>query len=562
MRRNNKQYKDKAHKNFKTDADSLRYDQVYYTNAPFVGDAPSTNYKFTGTPYIDLGSTSALYSELVSSRNILNGGRNFVTGSPAVIDYGTVANDDSGADWELNTDGVLVPNTVAEQIELKAGLIEAKIRNSMYTELDILNYVPVIDTKIQGNTVSSGQLYVRYIMAAKYNTFVIARFWSDLQAVVRSMVLMARNNKLLVDRVNMVMNELRRSRIQASLQSLTSASTMIMTDEWMWNNVCSTTGCTKLDESLSSPIIYLGASVNRNMYKNKDTWLQLKRTASDPSAETKYKLTLDLYTLPSIPHMIEQMLTADDTTWITEVTKFGNEVLKGAQKLTLAISSLQHIYQVLNTALAQIGQSIISERFGFRSLSLDIFSSPSFNAVSILNYNILKFANITYETTGSLTRTVKALVPCNIANIPIDAFKTNFVLATQNYGTDYKALTDVSDLYIHKIYAFSYEESTEFPKCHNINAWWATVTTKLATRDFYGLNVALPDIEMKNLTNHQFYTMRKFLNKYEPIYRLARSGGNIEWYVADNVYGTVEVSYVPIYDKILMRAVTNFGLID
>lgn len=560
--RNNKKFRDKANNMHRTDADSLRFDQVYYQNAPFTGESPSVSHKFTGTPYIDLGATSALYSEMVSTRNFDKGGNNFVTGAPAMIDYGTISNDDTGADWELNDDGVLVPNTVAEQIELKAGLIEAKIRNSMYTELDILNYVPVIDTKIQGNTVSAGQLYVRYMMASKYNTFVLARFWTDLQAVIRSLVLMSRNNKLLVDRVNMVMNEMRRSRIQAALQSLTSASTMIMTDSWMWHNVLNTTGCTKLDESLASPVVYMGTAVNLNMYENKSTWLQLKRTASDPSAETKYNLTLDLYTLPSIPAMVEAMLTLDDTEWINKVNAFGQEVLKGAQKLTLAIASLQHIYQVLNTALAQIGQDIISDRFGFQQLSLDIFGKPAFNATNILNYNILKFSTIEYETTGSLTRTVKALVPCNIANIPIDAFKTNFVLATKDYGNDYKALVDVSDLYIHNIYGFVYYDNGTFKKCHNINAWWGVATAKTKLLDFYGLKIQVPEISLEGFANHMYFSLRKFMDKYEPIYRIGKTIDKLDWYIADGVFGTVEVSYMPIYDKVLMRAVSNFGLID
>lgn len=92
----------------------------------------------------------------------------------------------------------------------------------------------------------------------------------------------------------------------------------------------------------------------------------------------------------------------------------------------------------------QIGSEVFQDRYAFRKISIDIFQPCAVEIEPLLNLSIFKNVKIDFNTHNALAKTVLATVPCNIQNVPVDACKTNFVLALHDCPGEYKSLVDIS----------------------------------------------------------------------------------------------------------------------
>lgn len=555
-------------KNTQYNVNDIRYDQVYFQNGELGNASPDIVGSFPGSNYVDLGTPSKLYSELTSTRTL--GQESAIQSTPILVEFGSIGTDDSGANWEVDsTDGnILRPNAAAMQVELKMGLIEAKIRNAMYTDLDILKYTPSVNTVLSGtgeNTViASGQLYTRYLLASKYNTYILAKYWATIQSTIYAICSLASRNKLLVDRANLLVNEMKRAKIRAALQSLETASTMVMTDEQIIKSVFAIHGVAKLSDSLLAPLMTVNASITNGAYTDPDTYLKIKeKGATKDSTELKLALPNDIEMPATLKSMVNSLFTNVDNEWVNTVQTFGAKVLASATRLTLAISSIQKPFQMFNTAMQQIGFEVLDRRFGFRAISCDIFGSPHIQANHILSLYNLKFCKLEFSTEGALSKTVTAHVPMTIEGRPIKEFQTNYVLSTVASPGDYQPLLNLNDFNMKTVtYLSSWKELSTGIKCTNMDAYIMSYELLPQAWTLFGLQ-QVPAVEFKamNLNYLTRINHSKFLTKYIPFLGITLSEGNTLNMIPDRVQGMVEIAYAPILDIVLMKAPTNFGVV-
>lgn len=538
--------------------EALRDNQLTFKDAGMITTHINRAPVYPGTPYVDLGSATKMYNELTNFQPE-DPISNVIANRPWYMDLGTINIDDSGADWSLDkTSNTLVPNSVAKQIEMKLGLVDAKIKNSMYTDLDILKVTPAVDTALSSNVRSNGAVYTRYLLGSKYNTFVLTKFWTDVQSVVSGVVLTAQNNKLLFDRANILINELKRARIRAALQSLEAASVMIMTDIATANNVVKNSGVMKIRPTLTAPVVQVQMSMDRDIYANKETWLAVKYNGGSDMIQ----LTLDIEPITSARTAIMNLLTQSDADWCKFVTSFGQEVMNAATNLTLSIADIQKPYQWLNTAIMQVGSEVFQDRFGFRKISLNIFDNCKVEVEPILQLSIFKNVNLDFETHNALAKTVTAKVPCNIECIPVDACKTNFVLALHDCEGEYKALIDISKFGLKEVLFWSGATTPTATKCAVLNGYIDVLKAKYVEMNWFGspkFNMLTIGESGKAISSFAVYNMRKLFMELFPYFYLYHGSSNT-YYLEQNTYGLVDVAYTPILDALLLNATANFGL--